>query len=298
MPSVKDIMREAKEVNIKRKQIGLKKNKELMGVNGGVSFTARLMAYYRALESKREKHLIFDPFAERLAGDIATFIKEHIRYSEMDYPIVRSYYIEEKLLRPWCINHKKSQIVLLGAGLDTRAYRFEPFHKDTHTIFEIDLPNLNKYKEEILQNEQPLCNLVRLSANLSKLDWISQLKTTGFSREMPTFWVLEGLAYYLEQDAVSSLLTNIAEISVKDSQLFVDIMHASRWFSLPYVLDGVLKDPISRHLKWGLDIKAVPSFFATVGWKVSCSFADDHDQGRNVGQKGMIFVHGIRTNIK
>ena len=38
------------------------------------------------------------------------------------------------------------------------------------------------------------------------------------------------------------------------------------------------------------------SFFASAGWNVLlCSFADDHDQGRDVGQKGLIFVHGMRA---
>ncbi len=53
--------------------------------------------------------------------------------------------------------------------------------------------------------------------------------------------------------------------------------------------------PIINPSAIGLDIRDAPSFFATTGWNESCSFADDYDQGRNVGQKGMIFIHGVRA---
>jgi methyltransferase (TIGR00027 family) len=257
-----------------------------------VPFTARLMAYYRAQENTRENPLIVDPFAERLAGDLSAYLADHIRHSQMEYPLVRSYYIETKLLEPWCKNHKESQVVLLGAGLDTRVYRFEPFQINTHTVFDVDLPIINEYKEEILRNEHPLCNLVRISADLSTPAWASSLVQHGFLEGMPTFWILEGLVYYLDQDKVGGLLTKVAEMSAPNSAIFVDIMYASRWVSFPYSIYG---ESFTRYLKWGLDMKTAPAFFSSAGWNVTCSFADAHDQGRDVGRRAMIFVHGVRS---
>jgi len=259
-------------------------------------FTARLMAYYRAQESKQDHPLIIDPFAERLAGDLSPYLNDHIRFSEMDYPLVRSYYIEKELLTSWCNTQKESQIILLGAGLDTRAYRFKPLHKNKHTIFEIDFPKVIHYKEEILKNLEPFCGLVRLSADFSNPKWIKSLLKHGYSTTTPTFWVLEGLAYYIEKQDFTSLLLKIAEISSAASQIFIDIMQLSRWYSFPYTSNGIAGDPFSRHFKWGIDIKSCQSFFAEFGWNVTCSFADDHDQGRNVGQKAMIFIHGERAS--
>ena len=265
-----------------------KRNKQkLSNENATIPFTARLMAYYRTKEYKNNNPLITDPFAERLAGDMSSFLNKHKLYTEMDYPLVRSYYIEENLLRPWCNMNAKSQIVLLGAGLDTRAYRFEPLQPNTHTIFEIDFPLVIQYKEEILKDEQPLCGLNRLSADLSKLEWISALIQSGFSNGIPTFWILEGLVYYMDQEVVASLLIKIAEISAGTSQIFVDIC-------IPALAEVEL-GPFSKHFKWGLSIKAAPLFFATVGWNVSCSYADAHDQSRDVGQKGLIFIQGVRV---
>ncbi|TFG11139.1 hypothetical protein EU537_13185, partial [Candidatus Thorarchaeota archaeon] len=64
-----------------------------------VPFTARLTAYHRAQETERSEPLLVDPFAERLAGDLTSYEQDH-RYTTRrgNYPIIRSYYIEEELL--------------------------------------------------------------------------------------------------------------------------------------------------------------------------------------------------------
>jgi methyltransferase (TIGR00027 family) len=277
---------EKEMADIDLKQPKTQKKRISVSENAAVPFTARLMAYYRAQERKRDQPLIVDPFAERLAGDMASYIDKHRHFSESDYPIVRSYYIESNLLTSWCTTQAESQIVLLGAGLDTRAYRFSPLQTNTHTIFELDFALVNNYKEEMLKEDQSLCDLVRISANLSDPDWAVQLIKRGFSSEIPTFWVLEGLIYYMDQKAGSSLLKTAAEISAVDSQIFVDIC-----------VPGLAEldfGPFARHFQWGLEKIAVPSFFAATGWNVACSFADEYDQGRDVGQRGLIFIHGTR----
>ncbi len=251
-------------------------------------FTARLMAYYRSQEYKKDSPLIIDPFAERLAGDMIAYANKHKFVAQRgDYSLVRSYFIENNLLIPWCSRNKESQIVLLGAGLDTRAYRLDVLQMNKHTFFELDFSTVTKYKETIMKNEKSLCDLVCISVDLSKANWASLLIERGFSTDTPTFWVLEGLAYYMEQKLIASLLKKTAEISSENSQIFVDIC-------VPALADLVF-GPFTRYFKWGLDKKAIPSFFASVGWNVSCSFADDHDQGRDVGQRGLIFVEGART---
>jgi len=253
-----------------------------------VPFTARLMAYYRSQEYKSASPLIIDPFAERLAGDMTEYANKHkFVVQRGDYGLVRSYFIENSLLVPWCNNNKVSQIVLLGAGLDTRAYRLKNLQTNQHTIFEIDFSPVIEYKEEILKDEEPLCDLVRVSEDLSSPNWDSSLMKNGFSTEIPTFWVLEGLAYYLEKQFVVSLLQTAAMMSTKTSRLFVDIC-------VP-ILAELVFGPFTPYFKWGLEIKAVPSFFTAAGWNISCSFADDHDQGRDVGQRGLIFVTGVRN---
>jgi methyltransferase (TIGR00027 family) len=264
------------------------KEEELDDVITAIPFTARLNAYFRAEESKMSAPLLIDPLAERLAGDMSEYFRKHKRVAGMgDSAIVRSWYIENELLAPWCFAHKKSQIVLLGAGLDTRAYRFSPLQKESHTVFEIDLPLIIRYKEKVLRGEEPLCSLVRVPADLSDSVWVSKLVESGFSIKTPSFWVLEGLVYYIDREAVIVLLQKLAEMSTSDSQLFVDVC-------VPALAD-LQWGPYTRHFKWGIAKDEVSSFFARTAWEVTSCFIDDYNHGRDVGQKGIIFVHGEKN---
>jgi len=252
-----------------------------------VPFTARIIAHYRAMESRSENPLIIDPFAERLAGDMDSYFEEHKRTRGTgDYAVVRTHYIDNHLLTPWCNAHEKTQVVLLGAGLDARAYRFEPLRENEHTVFEVDFDIVNSYKANILKDDKPLCDLVRVSADVSEPTWISHLDKAGLSRDIPTFWVLEGLVYYIEQDMVISILKTAAKSCAEESQIFADICVPG--------LTLAQFGPFMMHFKWGLNKEDVSQFFAHSGWNVTCTFADDYDQGRDVGQRGLMFVTGQR----
>jgi methyltransferase (TIGR00027 family) len=182
--------------------------------------------------------------------------------------------------------------VLLGAGLDTRAYRFKPLQTNQHVVFEIDFPIIINYKEKLMLKRQPLSDIVRLPADLIEPEWASQLIENGFSKEIPTFWIMEGLVYYININEFSSLITKTAEISKEDSQIFIDIIHASRKIPSSHSQNTNLTDTYSKQHKWGLHITEVSAFFATTGWEVISYFVDEYDQSRNVGQKGMIFIQG------
>ncbi|MFW9794802.1 MAG: class I SAM-dependent methyltransferase [Candidatus Thorarchaeota archaeon] len=256
-----------------------------------VPFTARLIAHYRAEETERKRPLISDPYAKRLAGDLSSYFEKHKRTKGTgDYAIVRTYYIDEKVLKPWCDHNKRSQIVILGAGLDARAYRFSPLRDGEHTVFEVDLDVVNQYKKEILKDEKPLCKLVRLSADLANPQWIYDLQENGYSRKVPTLWILEGLTYYLERNTVVSILQNTTKNCVTGSRIFADVCVPG--------LTEVDFGPFMAHFKWGLNKHAVAEFFRKSGWTVTSSYADDHDQGRDVGQRGLIFVRGYSDPTK
>jgi methyltransferase (TIGR00027 family) len=256
-----------------------------------IPFTARLTAYHRAQETKRGNPLVIDPFAERLAGDLTSYDQNH-RYTTRrgDYSVIRSYYIEEKLLKPWCNEVSESEIVLLGAGLDSRAYRFKPLKRNKHTVYEVDFPAIINYKEAVLHNEDPLCNLVRISADLSEAGWYSLLPKNGFSNSIPSFWILEGLLYYLPKDRVVSVLKKMAEISHRDSRIFADVCE-------PALAEGKF-GAFLRNFQWGIAPSDVACFFRQSGWTVSWSYAHKHDQGRDVGQRGQIFVQGEKSSMK
>ncbi len=238
------------------------------------------------METQRENPLIVDPLAERLAGDLSGQLRGHSA-SRGDYSIVRAHFVENRILGPWCEARDVSQIVIPGAGLDTRAFRFEPLMRGHHTVFELDLSDVIEYKERILEDETPVCHLARVIADLEDRDWVESLVSAGFSEEIPTLWILEGLSYYLEQDTVKSLLKAMSSSSVMGSEIFADVC-------VP-ILAEVRFGAFLRHFKWGIEKPEVPAFFREGGWEVSCDYADDHDQGRDVGQRGLMFAFGERA---
>lgn len=209
---------------------------------------------------------------------------DQIHSFEIEYPIARSYYIEENLLTPWCNLNNNSQIVLLGAGLDTRAYRFTPLKTNVHKVFEIDFPYVISHKEKIMKNKIPLCDVIRISTDLTESDWSSHLLESSFHNDIPTFWILEGLVYYLEKSEVKSLITDAARMSSEESQIFMDIIHASKFFrSLSSFNDNK---------------KIIDLFFESTGWDVSSKLVNDYNLYQDVINDWNFFIHGkrIKTN--
>ena len=249
-----------------------------------IPFTARLMAHYRAEESKKNNPLVTDPMAELLTGDFSEYTSEHaFTAARGDYTIVRTFFIDQ-LIQKWCQYAPASQIVLLGAGLDTRAYRLNCLKDIDHVIFEIDFESIIQYKEHVLNKYDPLCKITRLALDITKINLKSSLTNKGFSTELPTFWILEGLSYYLEKHLVIEIIKTCDRISSVKSQIFLDVC-------VPALAD--LKfGPFTNYFKWGTDINDIPKLFTSTNWEVQKSYADDHDQGRDVGQRGMIFIVG------
>ncbi len=254
-----------------------------------IPFTARLTAYSRAIEFQKDDALLRDPFAARLVGNLEEYMKQHKQVlRSSDYALIRSLFIEEEILTPWCSRHPRSQIIFPGAGLDTRAYRFSPFRNGKHSVYEIDFPLIVSYKSRLLEDESPLCPLKRISADLSKSGWVDFLQQGGFSKDLPTIWVLEGLAYYIPLDGFKKLLETIHQLGNDDTEIFLDVC-------VPAISE-IQVGPFTPHFKWGLDFDKIQGFFLSLGWNTNASFADDYDHGRDVGQKGLIFVHGQRTD--
>ncbi|XP_062214484.1 uncharacterized protein LOC133915364 [Phragmites australis] len=111
-----------------------------------------------------------------------------------------------------------AQVVLLGAGMDARAYRLSCLKECT--VFELDFPELLEMKSDLLHeamssaNHQKLTmmakSLIRVPANIQDADWITKLQSCGYVPERNTIWVLEGIIYYLHQAHAMQVLETIA----------------------------------------------------------------------------------------
>ena len=121
--------------------------------------------------------------------------------------VARSRYAEEQLAR--AVGHGVTQYVLLGAGLDTFAYR-NPYAQ-LH-VFEIDHPTTQQWKRDLLHAnsiEIPE-SLTYVPVDFEHQQLATQLDAAGFDHAKPAFFAWLGVVPYLTAEAFRSTLSLIA----------------------------------------------------------------------------------------
>lgn len=235
--------------------------------------TAFWTAGVRARESERADCLINDPWAAALAGDVGmAWIAT--RTPESVVPIViRTRYFDDFLMR---VTHEQgiSQVVLLAAGLDTRAFRLN--WPGGTRIFELDQPAILAYKEEILQaaNAQTACMRQVIGVDLTD-PWSKTIRDHGYDPQAPAIWLLEGFLFYLTNETITRLLDEVMNLASPGSWMGFDIMNnitltsplTQRWVEMqaqsgaPWI--GTMDDPAG--------------FLAQRGWEATLSQAGAAD---------------------
>ena len=192
--------------------------------NNLLASTARWTAAVRAQESTRPDALFRDPWAAALAGEEgAAWLAG--RAPDKTLPIaVRTRYFDDFLNRILQENDL-CQIVLLAAGLDTRAYRLN--WPPTVSVFEIDQPAVLAYKEQILSaaGAHPTCSRWAIALDLAG-PWQSELAANGFDPQLPSAWLLEGFLFYLPSAEVVRLLGEVCAYAAPGSCLGFDIVNS------------------------------------------------------------------------
>ena len=199
--------------------------------NTSLGLTSRWTAGVRARESQREDHLFHDPWAAMLAGELGAEWAAHQSGDNGISIIVRTRFFDDFLQRV-VFDDAIRQVVLLAAGMDTRAFRLS-WPAQTR-LFELDQPHVLEYKEGILQSTgaQPQCERHTLKADLTK-PWKEILLNAGFEPQQPAVWLLEGLLHYLTTESVAQLLDEVTNLSQTGSWLGFDTINSdmltSQW---------------------------------------------------------------------
>ncbi|WP_375234389.1 MULTISPECIES: class I SAM-dependent methyltransferase [unclassified Mycobacteroides] len=197
-----------------------------------------MVAAARAAETRSATPLISDPFAHLLverAGDGAWSAiasdnlrrqlaeldpeAERIMQYAVDYQAVRTRFFDGFFGR--AADAGITQVVILAAGLDSRAYRLD-WPAGT-TVYEIDQPLVLQYKRETLgeHHVQPACLRREVPIDLRQ-DWPAALQQEGFNVALPTAWLAEGLLMYLPTEAQDRLFELIADQSAPGSRIAVE----------------------------------------------------------------------------
>jgi methyltransferase (TIGR00027 family) len=238
---------------------------------GTPSLTALTVAAQRAIGARCADPLLRNPdfLAEKFLGpDVrAVLAKRSPRISrelDMDYDdavrsilardnvfyalLVRTKYIDTELKKS--LDDGAEQVVILGAGLDSRAYRFTRELRRA-TVFEVDFPPTQEFKKNCVRGflgELP-ANVAFVPIDFSKQDLATVLAGAGCREDRKTFFIWEGVSMYIPQDAVDATLRFVATRSAPGSRIIFDYMLESSLKS-PRVANGIQKSLIAIGEPW------------------------------------------------
>ena len=186
----------------------------------GVGGTSLGVARARAWESRRPDGLFDDPYAKAFVAASppasAPARPGGSRARLAFHVIIRTRFYDDYLLGACEAGCR--QVVLLAAGLDTRAYRL-PW-PDGVRLYELDLPEVLSFKDEVLTGENAVarCSRTTLPVDLRE-DWPDRLVEAGLDPSRPTAWLIEGLLVYLTADEAARLLTRVGDLSAPGSRV-------------------------------------------------------------------------------
>lgn len=176
------------------------------------SRTALMVAAYRARASERPDALISDPWARALAGaegeEIAAGVDRFLHDREL-WVALRTAWLDDQVRRFTGPAHGYTQVVVLGAGLDTRAARLAA---PGVRFFEVDHPASQREKLERLGKlpGYPVDAATYVECDFEHHDFLERLGAAGFDPTRPSVVTWEGVTMYLNENAVRHTLSRVA----------------------------------------------------------------------------------------
>lgn len=231
-----------------------------------VGLTATEAAAARAVASRHRSPLINDPYAgplvDALGVEFFTRLVQQNADTEsagfampgmVDWVAARTRFFDDFFAATQTAGIRQS--VILGAGLDSRAFRLA--WSPGATVYEVDQPGVVDFKSTAMarMHAHPLVDRRTVAADLRD-DWVSPLRQNGFDPSLPTVWSAEGLLAYLPSDAQRQLLDDICELSSDGSWFAADVVADIGDFAAQI---ASLLDASERPAQIKVDIGAVAS---------------------------------------
>jgi methyltransferase (TIGR00027 family) len=173
------------------------------------------------------------PYGKALKDPVAAFA--------VPSQIVRTRFIDEHLEA--AVRGAATQAVILGAGFDSRAYRFRQLLRNVN-VLEVDYGPTQEYKKRrvdiVLGGAPP--NLMYAAIDFTKESLGTVLRAHGYRPDRRTFFVWEGVTMYIPEGAVRDTLHFVARNSAPASSIVFD------YYTLSFVEKAAATDP---RRKWG-----------------------------------------------
>jgi len=240
-----------------------------------VSRTALGTAICRMIEQYQpeESRLFSDPVVKELVGGSIRLMMQSAGMRKLTLrqtdavakgiygvQVCRTRYIDEAVQR--AISQGIKQMVILGAGYDTRAYRLSGIKEIS--IFEVDLPTVQEDKKKKLRKY-----LGRLPENVTyiPIDFDEQtieeaLSKSSFVGSKPALFIWEGVTQYITEKAVGETLAFIGHSAATSMLLFTYVLKSiiQRNSDIPDA--NRMMDVVAKQSPWifGLDPDGIPDF--------------------------------------
>jgi len=208
-------------------------------MEAAASRTAALVAAYRGRATGRPDPVCNDPWAAELAGDagrsFAAQFDEAFPHGEL-WVALRTWFLDARVAL--AMDAGVAQVVILGAGLDTRAARLA---RPGVRFFEVDHPSSQAHKLAAVAALEgyPRDAASYVGCDFEKEDFLTRLEAGGFRVDAPAVIVWEGVTYYLTEGAVRSTLRRIAEGCHAASLVMFDLVRRR-------LVTGDVRDPGDR----------------------------------------------------
>jgi methyltransferase (TIGR00027 family) len=189
-----------------------------------------------------------------------------------EYTIARTKYIDAVFRE--ALAEGFDQILIFGAGFDTRALRFQGEAGDTK-IFELDVPitqraKLGQYAQRGLSIP---ANVAFISIDFDQESLSGKLEEVGFTRDARTLFVLEGLLMYLQPESVDETFKVIGTFGGEGSVIVFDYVQASvlRHAGSCYGEREILNTVVRAGERWtfGIEEGELEGFLKKYGLRVS-----------------------------
>lgn len=270
----------------------------------GVGWTSLLTAYGRAEETAAKEPLFSDPLAKAfIAAAIGATLPDGAPLPRLGparddgtstlWDAFRFYFTQRTPFYDRQVHHAVAsgcrQVVLLGAGLDTRAFRLGL--PSATTVIEVDRAGVLDFKDRVLKERGaiPSCRRVPLAADVRQ-GLAQALHSVGFDPGLPTMWLQEGLLMYLSRKEADKLQAEVTGLSAQGSH------YASEYFCRRWKNEDVLYETLDAEERaawdllmesfvYGPDDEEPDHWLASHGWQpleVSTLRTEGHRTGTRI----------------
>ena len=252
------------------------------------SVTAKLCAFARAwhaiherdkifeddlafdLMGKEEYDAMYETVSRGFDGFTEPFSREDTEQIIAEYiapiPLARIHFAENRL-HAFAAKYGRIQYVICGAGSDSFLFRND---NPEIEIFEIDHPDTQRYKlERIRQLEWNIRENVHfVPVDFERQSMTEQLLNAGFDPQIPSFFSILGVTYYLTLDVFSDTLRQIAELSAPDSVVVFDYPIKTGEFPERVRRLEQITAALGEHMRGGYDYNEVSRALYALGFQI------------------------------